>query len=284
MSQNPELVSVTVRAYNRAYILKQTIESILRSTYANIEVIVVDDGSTDNTRELMKGFTDPRVRYIVHETNRGASAAVDTGVRASRGDFVAVCDSDDHFLPEKIQKSVDRLKSLPARYGMVASNHYDALPDGTKKIGITEKNHARIFPMPSTWVIRREVFDKIGSFDPRLWAGEDTEFWARFRSRYDFYFIEEPLVIKTASPDHFFANKEKLLKWRKLSAENVKGETRLYAFMLFIYAKDLWKCGYKTEARQNFFRAFLADPLRPVYLTRYLSSIFQPDKGMVWAE
>jgi glycosyltransferase involved in cell wall biosynthesis len=112
----PGLVSVIIPTYNRAYIVGKAIDSVLRQTYANVEVVVVDDGSTDGTADLLRRY-DHRVRYLAQK-NAGVSAARNTGLRAARGEFIALLDSDDEWLPWKVELQVRFLRAFPA-VGMV---------------------------------------------------------------------------------------------------------------------------------------------------------------------
>jgi glycosyltransferase involved in cell wall biosynthesis len=101
------LVSCIIPTYNRAHIVGRAIQSVLNQTYKNIEVIVVDDGSQDNTQEVVLSIKDERVRYIRLHRNFGAAFARNIGIANARGEFVAFLDSDDCFLPEKIEKQVE---------------------------------------------------------------------------------------------------------------------------------------------------------------------------------
>ncbi len=272
----PFLVSVVIPTYNRGYVLMRAIDSVLKSTYQNFEIIVVDDTSTDNTPDVVRAIQDSRVQYIRHEKNAGVSAARNTGIKASQGILISFLDSDDEFLPDKMRLEVETFKTASRRIGMVASNHYDQLGDGKLVVAIKETNERRIFPMPSTWVLRKEVFDKIGLFDVRIVAGgEDAEFMRRFRQHYRFHFMREPLIIKNTMADNFFSDKEKIIKLRRQVVTDVKGEPRLYAHMLFTLAKELWGHGDKKEAREYFLKAFWAYPVKIGYLLRYLTSFLK---------
>ena len=100
--QNP-LVSIIIPTFNRGYILPRAIKSALSQTYQNIELIIIDDGSTDNTEEIVKDFSDPRIQYIRYSENKGRPAARNKGIKKSKGDFFAFLDSDDEYPPEKIE-------------------------------------------------------------------------------------------------------------------------------------------------------------------------------------
>src|ERR1017187_7936626 len=100
-------VSVVIPTYNRARILPRAVKSVVSQTLEDWELLVVDDGSADDTEQVVAAFGDSRIHYIRHERNRGQSAAQNTGIRASRGTYVAFLDSDDEWLPEKLAKVVD---------------------------------------------------------------------------------------------------------------------------------------------------------------------------------
>lgn len=115
----PGMVSVVIPTYNRAEVVRASIESVLRQSWTNVEVVVVDDGSKDHTREVVEGYGAP-VRYL-HQANAGVSAARNTGLRAARGEFIALLDSDDQFLPWKLEAQVRVLQAHPD-VGMVWSD------------------------------------------------------------------------------------------------------------------------------------------------------------------
>src|SRR5271156_236898 len=104
------MVSAIIPTYNRGYVVGKAIDSILNQTYDNIEIVVVDDGSTDNTQEKLKEYGD-RIR-VVYQKNSGPSAARNHGVRASRGEFIACLDSDDVWMPTKIERQVSLLQQV----------------------------------------------------------------------------------------------------------------------------------------------------------------------------
>ncbi|MBF0522063.1 MAG: glycosyltransferase family 2 protein [Candidatus Omnitrophica bacterium] len=266
------LVSVVIPAYNRAYTLRRAINSVLNQTHQNVEIFVVDDGSTDNTQEIVRNFLDPRVRYIRHPQNLGISAARNTGIEVARGNFVALLDSDDEFLSDKIEKSLKIFDRASRRVGLVSSNHYLQSADGRSVVAINEKKLKRVWPMPSTWVLRRDVFKKIGLFDLRIRASEDTDFFARVREKYSFHFIKEPLVIKYVTPDNFFVDKEKIIQLRRETVFNVRQDRRLYARQLLLLGKDLWGAGRKDEARQCYLKAFFAYPVNLGYFIKFFLS------------
>jgi len=196
------LVSVIIPTYNRAWILKEAVDSVLTQEFGNFELIVVDDGSTDATAELLAAYGD-RVR-VLRQTNRGVSAARNAGLAAARGKLIAFLDSDDIWLPRK----------LPAQVAFYQS-HPDALINQTEELWV--KNGRRVNPgkrhrkrggmifepsldlclvSPSAVMVRQELFERVGRFDERLPACEDYDLWLRVSCRCPVYLIETPLIVK----------------------------------------------------------------------------------------
>lgn len=127
-SQEP-LVSVIVPTYNRAAIVPRALQSIINQTYQNLEVIVVDDASSDNTQEVITGFHDPRIRYLRHDRNRGGSVARNTGIHAAHGEYLAFLDSDDEWLSEKLAIQIAEMLKTKALFCYCQS--YRQQPDGS---------------------------------------------------------------------------------------------------------------------------------------------------------
>jgi len=111
--KNPT-VSVIIPTYNRAHLVGRSIQSVINQTYQDFEIIVVDDGSTDNTEDIIKEFQkkDKRIKHIKHNKNKGGSAARNTGIRAARGEYIAFLDSDDEWMPTKLEKQTSYFNHL----------------------------------------------------------------------------------------------------------------------------------------------------------------------------
>src|SRR5438067_6268305 len=116
-------VSVVIPAFNYARYLPLAIDSALNQTHANLEVIVVDDGSTDDTREVVGAYRDERVRYV-HQENAGLSAARNTGIRNARFAFVGFLDADDEWLPDMLAAAMERFANLPERFAIIACGSF----------------------------------------------------------------------------------------------------------------------------------------------------------------
>ena len=179
------LVSIVIPAYNQAHYLSRAIQSALEQTHRDLEVIVVDDGSSDETAAVAHSFADPRLRYI-YQANRGLSAARNTGLRHAGGEFVSFLDSDDQFRPRKIELLLAELKRHPEA-GLAAGQAIPVDPDG-QPIG---QIFAKELPVESAqWLlgnplhvgsvlVRREWQEQVGFFDETLRSYEDWDLWLR---------------------------------------------------------------------------------------------------------
>lgn len=175
MTNNP-LISVMMPTYNNGKYIKQAIESIYAQKYDNIEIIVIDDGSTDNTKELLKQYKDIKYFYIEH---KGISFARNIALENSKGEYIAFCDSDDYWLPEKINTQIQYFKDHPeceivfTKYENIFEN--DELKKN--KRAMHEKLIENSFKqyLPST-VLRKDLFDRFGAFDENFSGIEDAEF------------------------------------------------------------------------------------------------------------
>lgn len=196
------LVSVIVPTYNRANLLGRAIQSVLAQTYPHFELIIVDDGSSDNTEAVVTRFDDPRIRYIRHHKNRGGSAARNTGIACARGEYVAFLDSDDEWLPEKLEKHLRVFHDDPD-CGVVFSAHCEITSDGSSRVYRDQGPEGWIYEdllvsavvgTTSAVVVKRECFDTAGFFDERLPSCQDWDMWIRIAKHYRFRRIREPLV------------------------------------------------------------------------------------------
>ena len=199
---NHPLISIIIPTYNRWTFLLQAVESVFKQTFSDYELIVIDDGSTDGTGEGLKPYEN-RLQYIYQE-NRGVSAARNTGLQAARGDWIAFLDSDDYWLPAKLETQVRFFAENPQalicqteeiwiRHGRRVNPH----KKHRKFSGdIFSPSLIRCIVSPSAVMIRREFLSQIGPFDESLPACEDYDLWLRISCRFPVFLIEEPLVVK----------------------------------------------------------------------------------------
>ena len=203
MNKKPK-VSVIIPTYNRAHLIGRAIKSVLSQTYEDFELIIVDDSSTDNTEDIIRQFQekDKRIKYIKHEKNRGGSAARNTGIKSSKGEYIAFLDSDDEWLCEKLEKQIRLFSSIPTKVGVLYCRAYD-FDDDT---GIEElrsclfEGDVRIelfrgwCPSTTLLMVRRQCFDAIGFFDEQFSSHQEHDLCLRLSRVYDFAYVDEPLV------------------------------------------------------------------------------------------
>lgn len=195
-------VSVVIPAFNRETLIQRAIDSVLAQTLPADEIIIVDDGSTDNTVTLLKSHY-PDVS-IIEQDNLGVSAARNTGILASSHEWIALLDSDDVWHQDKLEKQFQKLNNSP-EYLLCHCNEI-WMRNGVriKQLHKHEKTGGYIFQhclpicaiSPSSAIIHRRLFDEVGLFDETLPACEDYDLWLRICSRYPVLYIEEALVTK----------------------------------------------------------------------------------------
>ena len=182
------LVSIVIPVYNRAALVGRALASALDQSWRNVEIIVVDDASTDDLAAALSKFPDSRLRCLRHEANRGAAAARNTGIGAARGEYVAFLDSDDWWLPGKIACQVAAMRRQPTEVaGHVCAFGYRKPGQRPRRIGgeWNETSFARAqlfgctFGPGTTLLCRRAVFAEIGGFDEELRRLEDWDWMLR---------------------------------------------------------------------------------------------------------
>ena len=198
MSDSP-LVSVIVPIYNRAELAQQAIDSVLAQTFTDYEIIVVDDGSTDQTRAVVTAYGEP-VRYV-YQANQDVSVARNHGMRLARGRYIAFLDSDDRFHPEKLALQVACLKANPdvvmvyTAYRFVRS---DGMPIHTMPVRPTDDMLRQILfesdIETTTVMLRTDVVRRVGEFDPRISLLQDMDYWARVALHGKIVGLPQPLV------------------------------------------------------------------------------------------
>jgi glycosyltransferase involved in cell wall biosynthesis len=245
-------VSIVLPTYNRAPLLGRSLRSVLAQSFEEFEVIVVDDGSTDGTAEVVAGFVDPRVRYFKLARNAGAAAARNAGIGLARGKFLAFQDSDDEWVPSKLAKQMAAFARGPESLGMVYSDMQSIRADGSEKyFAAPDVQRGRLID-PETWfyqvcnlgiqsaVIRREYLAEAGHFNEELPALEDLEMFIRLSRLCAFERLREPLV---RYHDTEGLSKDRYAKW--VSRRVILGlhYKELFARTpAFVFREALWLC------------------------------------------
>jgi glycosyltransferase involved in cell wall biosynthesis len=195
-------VSVIIPTYNRAHLLSRAIKSVLNQTFQGFEIIIVDDASTDDTDKLVASFHDSRIRYIRHEKKYGGGAARNSAIKQAQGDYIAFLDSDDEWLPEKLEKQMKFFENAPTTLGLVSTGALDIRENipYQKYIPMFRGNLAQRILIDNCVgingivLVRKECFSKAGLFDENLRVSEDWDLWIRIAQHYDVDFTPEILL------------------------------------------------------------------------------------------
>ncbi|MBX3024628.1 glycosyltransferase [bacterium] len=199
-------VGIVLPTYQRGELIGRAIGSVLAQTYDDFELVVVDDGSTDDTAAVVARFADPRLRYLRLDANRGAAAARNAGMREIAAPFLAFQDSDDEWLPRKLERHMRVFAACPPRVGVVYSDMERVLRDGQALHHRSPDLTPGVLLAPATrfyqvcglgiqsTVIRREHLVAVGGFNEAFPALEDLELFIRLSRRCAFHHLEEALV------------------------------------------------------------------------------------------
>ena len=258
-------ISVIIPTYNRRNTLPRAVESVLNQIYKPIEIIVVDDGSTDGTKEMFSEMY-PLVRYI-YQANSGVSSARNTGINSARGDWIALLDSDDEWLPDKLDRQVKLLQDN-AEIRFCHTNEIwirnNVRINQKKK---HQKYGGNIFNKcldicrisPSSSLFHTSVIKDVGLFDESLDVCEDYDMWLRITSKYPVLFLDQPLIKKFGGhsdqlsrvfggiEQYRIRSLEKILTSKSLSGSQFEAAKDMLIHKLQIYAKGLKKRDKNTE-------------------------------------
>lgn len=262
------MVSVIIPTYNRAGFLKRAVESVLYQTFKDYELIVVDDGSTDDTPRVIKTYGE-QVR-LIRIPHSGVSRARNEGIQQSQGEWIAFLDSDDYWLPPKLQKQMDYLRDNP--HYRVCHTDEMWIKNGLQ---INQgKKHRKysgwfFYPSlelclisPSAVIMHRELFDEVGSFDENFLYVEDYELWLRVTCRFPVGFCDQKLVVKTGGHSDQLSKKieaiekyrilalEKLITHGNLKQQFLQQALSVYRKKCLIYLTGCKKRGKWAEVRE----------------------------------
>ncbi|MBA3924297.1 MAG: glycosyltransferase family 2 protein [Nostocaceae cyanobacterium] len=213
-------VSVIIPAYNAMTYLSATLESVIRQTFSDFEVLIINDGSTDQIEQWVAELSEERV-HLISQANQGVSAARNTGIAHAQGEYIAFIDADDLWEPTKLEKQVQSLEKNPTVglvYTWTAFIDESAKPTGVFIISHAEGNvweQIVVRDMISTGsspMVRRDCFAKVGVFDPQISGGEDRELWSRIAACYPFAVIKEFLTLYRRHPNNTTKNCQKMVQ------------------------------------------------------------------------
>jgi len=258
------MVSIIIPTYNRAEIISETISLVLNQTYSDLEVIVVSDGPSDDTRKAVEVFTDSRMKYYEIAHSGRPAVPRNYGIRKSSGEYIAFCDDDDSWEPEKLKLQMDKF-SKDRDLGLVYSQcliesreKNDIVPrDGKQGFIFKELFLSYNFISNSTVLIKKEVFDTVEFFDEdmRFKATEDFDLWLRIAKKYKIGFVDKPLVIHGESIDSISKGVWiKVIKYylvaSKLFSEKQVGIGLFTKGLLSIFCKTVLRLGGNYRLRK----------------------------------
>lgn len=277
---NTPLVSIIIPAYNAELYIEKALNSILNQNYQHFEIIVINDGSTDSTESVINQFSDTRIR-IISQPNGGMSSARNAGLRSVTGKFISFLDSDDYWLPEKLEKQVTLLQDNPD-LGFCSTQTRVETPDGEfvndwlcpiiniSTVHTIMSEPASIAGSASSVLARKEVQQKAGFFDESLTGLEDTDMWIRFAAISNYCCIPETLTVILKRPNSVSRS---LSNMRNSGLEVLQKNKHLldkksqkqfwcsaYASMLCDYAKWEARSGLKMLAIKHLLEALIYAP------------------------
>ena len=279
------LVSVVIPVYNRQDTILASVESVLRQTFTDFELIVVDDCSDDKTVQLLSSVEDSRLSVITHLSNQGAGAARNTGIRAAKGKYVAFHDSDDEWLPLKLEKQLVALDeqgrgTIGAYCAMILIQDSSPAPNrlvsfrcipGNTRVSLSGCMRPSLLRGGSlistqTLLVDRKTILEVGGFDESLRALEDWDCCLRLAEKGQFAFVNEPLVIQRFSPNSITRSAENRVKahTRILSklAHAVSDSPDIGAYQYKIVAGGWRRIGAYREAQRYYLKALRCRPFR----------------------
>lgn len=281
-----DTVSVILPTYNRAPVLSRAINSVLRQSYEDVELLVVDDGSTDDTRTLMKFYDDDRIRYLRHDRNAGPSAARNTGIRKATGAYYVFLDSDDELLPHAIETLLERLHA--GDHVAVTSSDAVMYRDGTirdrvypertvTRDELAEPASRYRFGGTSGGIIEARVLEGMEPFDETLHLLEDHDLYLRLAKRHHLYCTSDVVSITHKENDDRLTTEANIYSHRADVRRFLeKHEGTLSANFL---SEEYYRLGHfcaregdRTTATTNFKRALAYRPLRPKYLLYFAAT------------
>jgi glycosyltransferase involved in cell wall biosynthesis len=253
------LVSIIIPVYNRRYLLGRTLKSVVNQTYRNIEVLVVDDSSSEDIKSVTDSFNDPRIRYFKHNRNKGVVAARNTGLKEAKGQFISFLDSDDEYLPEKTEKQVKVF--FQQKTG-------DNIEIVYCRMLVEKQNVYRLYyPKVCRWnillqqiMVKKQVIEKTGPIDENFIYADDIEYIYRLHKNCRLVCLNQALVILHSTPGSMTKHLESLNKYTELFVRKhwdtllpkEKSKWLYYIGVRYLHIGDIQK-GYRS-----FLRAFIA--------------------------
>jgi glycosyltransferase involved in cell wall biosynthesis len=219
-------ISVIIPTCDRAGFVARAVKSVGAQSLRDLEIIVVDDGSRDNTAAVIDSLNEPGLVYLRHDQRLGGAAARNTGILHSTGEYVAFLDDDDEWYPEKLARQMDVMLASPPEVGGVYTGYFIVERSNAKirgQVVPTERGDlyeallaGNCIGGTSSVLLRRACFEEIGLFDERLPSFQDYDLWLRIARKFHFEYVREPMLKYFVHDDKIWTNSEALLQGLKL--------------------------------------------------------------------
>ena len=275
-------ISIIIPTYNRSILLKRAIESVLHQTYNNWELIIVDDGSTDDTKKTVDTFlNDERVIYKYQKNSGGNSSPKNLGLRIATGEYVTFLDSDDEYLPEKIEKQINLFKESSIKnLGFVGCNNFrindnKITEDKLKHKGSIYKKilNKYFLSTPGLIMIKKEIINTVGTFDENIKFSNDTDFFIRIaKYDYGFDFVDESLLKYYEHKNSLTNTFKEESKLHELSYIYEKNVTDIDSECLAFLGMEAFKKNNYGKSRKYFLKSFMSDKTNMKSLLKFLLS------------
>jgi len=194
-------VSIVLPTYNGEKYLRQAIKSCLKQTYRNIELIIVNDGSTDGTEEIINSFKDKRILHVGHKKNRGLPEALNTGFSYTRGNYLTWASDDNYYTENAIEEMVNFLKKSNVEF--VYCDFYKI----NSKVRKIETSVKKNYNIGACFLYTKKVKEEIGEYDTNTFLAEDYDYWIRVSKKFKMYHLDIPLLYYRVHPDSLFSKR-----------------------------------------------------------------------------
>lgn len=275
-------VSVVIPTFNRSSYLPRAVDSILQQTYEDLELVVVDDASTDDTSVIMDRYDDSRIVFVRHETNRGANVARNTGIETARGKYISFLDSDDEFHPRYLEKVISRFESCDSEDVAGIFTSFQILEDGAPikevrardgEIETVEMFRDGRVGTFSCVTFDAKIFDEVGHLDETLVSCQDFDIYIRVLKSHRMIGINEVLVDYYSHNENLSTDIERRVQGQRaiLDKHSNTLSKELQAELHYAIADRLARLENLTEARSQLKKALSADQWHPFYLLHYIA-------------
>lgn len=283
-------VSVIIPTYNNAKYISDAVESVFNQTFKDYEIIVIDDGSIDNTKEVLKKY-ESKITYLHHQNNKGPSTARNTGIINSSGKFIAFLDADDIWVPNKLELQMKTISQF-SEIGLLGCGAYMIDESGNiiKERKVVSYSNRKLLLQDlmirnvicggcSGAVIKKECFDKVGLFDDGFRGSEDRDVWFRIAKLYEIKFLQQPLVKIRNHETNAHRNVE-IMKCgkRKFICKHLKDmdwlhKQKAYSYIYSDAAGEYYDASKRGLALTNSFTAIIQYPFK-IYENDHKYQIF----------